>query len=94
MEEAKNTSVHKLIMHNRSDAILTGILDVISFDETEVLMETTQGTLAIKGKELHVKRLTLEKGEVELDGTMDSFVYTHSGAHGRKGESVIKRLFK
>lgn len=94
MEEAKNTAIHKMIIHNRSDAILTGVEDVISFDEAEVLMETTQGTLTIKGKELHVKRLTLEKGEIELDGTIDSFVYTHSGAHGRKGESVLKRLFK
>lgn len=94
LEEVKNTAVHKVMMHNRSDAILTGVLDVISFDEAEVRMETTQGTLTIKGKELHVKRLTLEKGEVELDGTIDSFVYSHSGAYSRKGESVIKRLFK
>ncbi len=94
MEEGKNTSAHKMIIHNRSDGILTGVIDVISFDEDEILMETTQGMLSIKGKELHVRKLTLEKGEIELDGTMDSFTYSASGAHSRKGESVFKRLFK
>ncbi len=94
MEESKNTSVHKMIIHNRNDGILTGVIDVISFDEDEILMETTQGMLSIKGKELHVRKLTLEKGEIELDGTMDSLTYSAAGAHSRKGESVFKRLFK
>ena len=94
MEENKNTEVHKIIMHNRSDGFFTGVKDVIAFDEAEIIMETSQGSLSIKGKELHVKRLTLEKGELELEGTVNSLIYSQSGAHGRKGESVIKRLFK
>ena len=57
-------------------------------------METTHGMLTIKGKELHVKRLTLEKGEVELDGTINSLTYSDVAAYARKGESFFKRLFQ
>ncbi|MBR6637871.1 MAG: sporulation protein YabP [Lachnospiraceae bacterium] len=95
MEEKKIApGIHKMSIHNRKDALLTGVADVISFDTEEILMETTQGMLTIKGKELHVKRLTLEKGEVELDGTIDSFTYSDADAYARKGESFLKRLFK
>lgn len=95
MEEKKNiTGIHKMTIHNRKDGLFTGVVDVISFDTEEILMETTQGMLTIKGKELHVKRLTLEKGEVELDGTVDSLTYSDAAAYARKGESFFKRLFQ
>lgn len=95
MEEKKVVpGIHKMSIHNRKDALLTGVADVISFDTEEILMETTQGMLTIKGKELHVKRLTLEKGEVELDGTIDSFAYSDAALYARKGESFFKRLFQ
>ncbi len=95
MEEKKSIpGIHKMTIHNRRDALFTGVVDVISFDTEEILMETTQGMLTIKGKELHVKRLTLEKGEVELDGTIDSLTYSDTAAYARKGESFLKRLFQ
>ena len=48
----------------------------------------------IKGDELHVSRLTLEKGEVDIDGRIDSLTYSDAGAVGRKGESLLTRLFR
>lgn len=95
MEENKNiTGIHKMTILGRKDCLFTGVADVISFDMDEVLMETTQGMLSVKGKELHVKRLTLEKGEVELDGTIDSLTYSDTSSYARKGESFLKRLFQ
>ena len=94
MEEGRNPSgVHKVIMHNRRDAVLTGVVDVMSFDEEEILMETTEGMLSVKGEGLHVKKLTLEKGEVELEGVVDSFSYSGKKSKGKE-ESLINRLFK
>ena len=95
MEEKKLVpAIHKLSINNRKDALLTGVVDVISFDTEEILVETSQGMLMIKGKELHVKRLTLEKGELELDGSIDSLIYSDVTSYARKGESLLKRLFK
>ena len=61
----------------------------------EILLDTQQGMLTIKGKDLHVTRLNLEKQEVDLEGTIDSLTYTEGGIHGQKaGENLLKRLFK
>ena len=48
----------------------------------------------IKGTELHVSRLSLDKGEVDVDGRIDSFTYSESVGYGAKGESLLARLFK
>ena len=59
---------HKLILNNRSKVSLNGITDILSFDVNEILIETELGMLMIRGKDLHVNRLTLEKGEVDISG--------------------------
>ena len=67
---------------------------MLSFDVKEVLLETDQGMLMIKGDDLHVSRLTLDKGEVDVDGKIDSFTYSETAGYGNKGESLLSRLFK
>jgi len=52
------------------------------------------GLLTLKGKGLHVSRLTLEKGEVDLNGNIESLTYSSNEALRRSGESMISRLFK
>ena len=89
-----NKRQHKMTMVNRRNCTLTGVVDIIAFDETEVILETDLGILMIKGHELHVKRLTLDKGEVDIDGTMDSFIYSENKSLGAKSESFFGRLFK
>ena len=72
MEEISNTKNHKLILTNRKNANFTGILDVLSFDVAEVLLETELGMLHIKGKDLHVHSLTLEKGDADIEGEVET----------------------
>ena len=85
---------HKLILNNRRTCNLTGVNDVLSFDEKEIILETEQGMLMIKGNDLHVNRLTLDKGEVDVDGRIDSFTYSEQSGVAGKGESFLSRLFK
>lgn len=94
MEEKLNTRPHKLALHNRSVGNISGIRDVVSFDENQVVLDTDMGLLTIKGKSLHVSRLTLEKGEVDVEGTMDSLVYSSNESLRKSGESILTRLFK
>jgi sporulation protein YabP len=94
MEEKQYTKAHKLILSNRRTGTITGVSDVISFDITEVLLETEQGMLMIKGSDLHVNRLTLEKGEIDLEGKIDSLAYSDVTSYQKQGESLIGRLFK
>lgn len=94
MEEKLSPRPHKLTVQNRSIGSLTGIRDVVAFDENQVILDTDMGLLTIKGRELHVSRLTLEKGEVDVDGTMDSMVYSSNEAYRKSGENLLRRLFK
>ena len=94
MEERTGIRDHACRLENRNAASLTGVREVVSFDENQVVMDTDMGLLTIKGKELHVSRLTLEKGEVDIEGTIDSCVYSSNEALRKSGESLFTRLFK
>ena len=94
MEDLNSTTrTHKLTMINRKNSTLTGVNDVLSFDIHEILLETEQGMLMIKGDDLHVSRLTLDKGEIDVDGKIDSFTYSDVTSVAKKGESLLNRLF-
>ncbi len=93
MEEKLGLS-HKVMLDNREKGNLTGILDVISFDENTIVLDTDMGLLTIKGKDLHVSRLTLEKGEIDIEGRTDSFVYSSNESYRKSGQSLLARLFK
>jgi len=94
MEEKLGTRPHKCIMHNRQSANITGVREVISFDENQVVLDTDMGLLTMKGKDLHVSRLTVEKGEVDIEGNVDSLIYSSNEAYRKSGESLFQRLFR
>ena len=93
MEEKIRNISHKLTLDNRKEALLTGVKDVVSFDEKEILLQTSEGRLQIRGSQLHVKGLNLEKGEAALAGHVDSLVYL-SKESPRKEEPLFTRLFR
>lgn len=86
--------MHKITLSNRRTCTINGVSDVLSFDIHEILLETEQGMLMIKGNDLHVNRLTLDKGEVDIEGRIDSLTYSDMAAAGHKNESLISRLFR
>ena len=96
MEDLSNVNkrTHKITLLNRRTCNLTGVNDVLSFDVSEIILETDQGMLMIKGDELHVNRLTLDKGEVDVDGRIDSFTYSDMAAGSHQNESFLSKLFR
>ena len=67
---------HHLELSRREKGTVTGVLEVIAFDEHEILLKTSQGMLTIKGNDLHVSRLDLDSGETELEGKVDALLYS------------------
>lgn len=94
MEEKTPQKSHKLVVNNRRTSLVTGVIDVLSFDLNEILLETEQGMLMVKGTDLHVNRLSLEKGEVDLTGNIDSISYSEIHAGGKQGENLFAKLFR
>lgn len=95
MEEKKGMQSHKIILTSRQSGVVSGVLDVISFDEKLIVLSTQCGKLTIKGDQLHVNQLNLEKGDVDISGKVDTLIYSDDGkkSENRK-ESVLGRLFK
>ena len=83
MEEKQLSGAHRLWIAGRKNGEVSGVSDVLSFDENEIVMDTDMGMLTIRGKGLHISKLNLEKGEAELEGQVDSLVYSAKG-HKRK----------
>ena len=93
-ERPQGRGAHKISLLNRRTASIGGVSDVISFDISAVLLETELGMLQIKGADLHVNRLSLEKGEVDLEGRIDSIQYSEVSDLKKSGESLLNRLFR
>lgn len=89
-EQTRSQTGHRLTMQDRAKVELTGVTEVISFDNTEIMLETVEGTLRFGGEELHVKRLTLERGEIAIEGRIGEITYQESG----KDKSFFGRLFR
>ena len=93
-EQQKTVKAHKLVVNNRKTSMVTGVLDVLSFDLNEILLETEQGMLLVKGTDLHVNRLSVEKGEVDLSGTIDSVSYSNISQAKKQEESFWTKMIQ
>ena len=96
MAEEKKTSAsrHALTIDRRERVVVTGMLDVISFDEETVIAETEMGILVLRGNNLHVSRLNLDNGELDLDGDITSVTYEDAHSPGKSKGSFIGKLFR
>ncbi len=88
----QENKLHSLSVKNRQGAQLEGVLEVIRFDESEVLLETTCGTVSIDGHELRLSEWNTERGSAVLEGCIDAITYfdkkqddvkTHGGLFGK-----------
>lgn len=66
---------HSLTLKERKTLTMTGVTEVVSFDETAVVLHTELGKLAIHGRDLQLRNLTLEGGEVAVEGNVAALVY-------------------
>lgn len=81
---------HHLTMEGREHLSISGVEDVERFDETCIVMSTCVGMLVITGEELHIGKLSLDGGEMNVDGRIDAITYEEPRAE--RG-SLLTRLF-
>ena len=85
-----DNSPHRLELDGRERLTVSGVEDVDRFDENEIVMTTSAGTLIVQGESLHIDKLSLDGGELHVDGRIDSVSYEDVGG-GRGG--LLSRLF-
>jgi sporulation protein YabP len=82
-----------LMLENRRKLTINGVIEVINFNESQILLNTDVGTMMVKGKELKMNKLDVQNGDVIITGKVDSFVYTSDKSKVKK-DSIISRLFR
>lgn len=75
MGEERMQLPHKLALNDRRQLTVTGVTEVVSFDENAVVLRTEQGDLLIQGRELQLRQLSLDGGQVAVDGTVAAMIY-------------------
>ena len=92
MGEDRKLGGHSVKIEDRENICLTGVTDVLSFDEDGITADTDMGVLAIKGEGLHVTRLDLEQGILNIDGSVSALEYI--SGYGKNKGSMLSRIFK
>ena len=77
-DERNREMPHTVILEGREKLSISGVVDVQSFDEDQVLLETVRGMLVVRGQGLHVERLQLEAGELIVEGEVGCLEYDDS----------------
>ena len=85
-----NAAPHRLTLDGRGRLTVSGVEDVDRFDENEIVMSTAEGLLVVSGENLHIGKLSLDGGELHVDGRVDSLSYEDGGA---RGGGLLSRLF-
>ena len=90
MEETRN---HMLVLENREHLKIEGVEEVLSFDETQLEVETSAGILLVQGEGLHVELVDVEKGRLLVTGTITVLDYDARAMGGEK-QGVLSRIFR
>ncbi|CAM2860764.1 sporulation protein YabP [Hathewaya histolytica] len=83
----------RLLLEDRKKLEISGVLEVVSFNEEEIILSTKLGGLNIKGSDLKMNKLDVTNGEVNITGEINSCLYKNHKKLS-KDESIFKRLFK
>ena len=90
-EESPKTRAkeHRIEMIGRASLAVTGVEDVESFDEAEIVMNTSQGNLIVRGSGLHIGKINLDVGEIKVEGVINDLSYEEISSSG----SFFAKLF-
>lgn len=87
MTQDPMTLPHRLTLNERRQLTMTGVSEVVSFDDSAVILRTELGMLSIHGQQLQLKTLSLDGGQVAVEGTVSALIYeepkNRSGLLGR-----------
>ncbi len=82
---------HHMILEGREELSVSGVEEVESFDENTIVMVTNKGTLVVRGEGLHIEKLSLDGGDLRVEGMVDSLSYEDEG---RERSGLFSRLLR
>lgn len=79
MERPRLDTSHRLCVENRDQLIISGVEEVERFDENTIVLSTTQGGLEVQGEGLHIEKLSLDGGDLKVEGWINALIYEPQG---------------
>lgn len=92
-KKASGNVIQNLILENREKLNITGVLDVLSFDDQMVIVETELGLLTVKGDDLRINKLSTDTEEVTVEGNIFNLSYSDKTSASKEG-SIFSKIFK
>ena len=89
-----NNMVQNLLLENREKLTISGVLDVLSFDDQIVILETELGLLTVKGENLRINKLSLDTADVIVDGEIYNLGYSEKDLEKKSGGGILGKIFK
>lgn len=89
-----NSIIQNIVLENRSKLSISGVLDVLSFDDQIVILETDLGLLHVKGENLRINKLSIDTSEVIVEGDINSLNYSDKEIDKKNGGSLLGKIFK
>lgn len=93
-KQMTTNTIQNIILENREKLTISGVLDVLSFDDQIVIVETDLGLLTIKGENLRINKLSLDTTEVIVEGTISNLSYSDKNLDKKSSGSFIGKIFK
>ena len=90
----KTGVIQNLILENRGKLSISGVNDVLSFDDQVVMIDTELGLLTVKGENIRINKLSLDTSEVVLEGTISYLAYSDKDLEKNKNSSLLSKIFK
>ena len=88
-----NNVIQNLVLENREKLSISGVLDVLSFDDQVVIVETELGLLTVKGDNLRINKLSLDTSEVVVEGEIYNLAYSENDLD-KKSSGILGKIFK
>mgnify|MGYP001118683572 FL=1 len=85
--------IQNIVLENRKKLNISGVLDVLSFDDQIVILETELGLLTVKGEDLHINKLSIDTSEVIIEGEISSLTYSNKELE-KKSSNLLGKIFK
>ena len=88
-----NNVIQNIVLENREKLSISGVLDVLSFDDQIIIVETELGLLTIKGEDLRINKLSIDTSETIVNGIIMQISYSENTVD-KKGEGIFSKIFK
>ena len=88
-DRARPEMSHHIILEEREQLVISGVEEVESFDESAIFLTTAQGPLEVQGEGLHIEKLSLDGGDLKVEGLVNALIY---GEESRGRGGLLARL--